>query len=88
MLDLLGMANKYGFQSLETAISDYLKVSLSLNNVCMVYDMASVYGLEKLCSQCLSYIDRNATDILRSDAFLSMSKVSKWSLYLQLVIPP
>lgn len=75
MLDLLGMANKYGFQSLETAISDYLRVTLSLNNVCMVYDMASAYGLDKLCSQCLSYIDRNATDILRSEGFLTMTKV-------------
>lgn len=75
MLDLLGMANKYGFQLLETAISDYLKMSLSLKNVCVIYDMASIYGLDKLCQQCLIYMDRNASDIIQSDGFLNMSKV-------------
>jgi len=75
MLDLLGMANKYGFQALEVAISDYLKLSLSLKNVCVIYDMASIYGLSKLCEQCVLYMDRHACDILKTDGFLHMSRV-------------
>jgi len=75
MLDLLGMSNKYGFQLLESAISEYLKVSLSLKNVCVIYDMASIYILEKLSQHCLNYMDRHASQVLQSDGFLSMSKV-------------
>lgn len=75
MLDFLGMANKYGFQSLEAAISDYLKMSLSLKNVCVIYDMASIYGLAKLCQHCLIYMDKNACDVIQSEGFFSMSKV-------------
>lgn len=75
MLDLLGMANKYGFQALEAAISDYLKITLSLKNVCTVYDMANVYSLERLRNQCLEYMDRNASDVVKSVAFLNMTKV-------------
>ena len=75
MLDLLGMANKYGFQLLETDISKRLNDSLSLKNVCDIYDMASIYGLDKLSHQCLLYMDRNAADIIRSDGFFNMTKV-------------
>lgn len=75
MLDLLGMANKYGFQSLESAISEYLKLSLSLKNVCVVFDMASAYGLEKLRKQCLAYMDTHASEVMKTEAFLNITKV-------------
>ncbi|XP_067943709.1 BTB/POZ domain-containing protein 9-like [Watersipora subatra] len=75
-LDLLGMANKYGFQTLEASISDHLKTSLTKENVCNIYDMASIYNLDKLSHQCLLYMDRYAGDILKSPGFLEMSKNS------------
>ena len=73
ILEILGLAHKYGFQDLESSISDYLKAVLSTKNVCMVYDMASLYGLEKLMHSCCFYMDRHAVDIIQHESFSSLS---------------
>ena len=46
ILDVLGLAHQYGFVDLETSISDYLRAILSVRNVCLIYDMASMYALQ------------------------------------------
>ncbi|GCC19300.1 hypothetical protein chiPu_0021804 [Chiloscyllium punctatum] len=76
LLDFLSLAHKYGFPELEDATSEYLCTILSINNVCMVYDVASLYCLHKLSSTCCLYMDRNAKAVLSSEGFLSLSKVS------------
>ena len=43
ILDILGLAHLYGFQELETSISEYLKAVLSVRTVCLIYDTASLY---------------------------------------------
>lgn len=76
LLDILGMAHRYGFTELESAISDYLKAILNIRNVCLIYDLANIYSLRSLCETCKEFIDRNASQILLSDAFLQLSKTS------------
>ncbi len=73
ILEILGLAHKYGFQDLEASISDYLKAILSIKNVCLIYDMASLYALEQLEASCCSFMDRHATDVIQHDSFSNLS---------------
>ncbi|XP_013777276.1 BTB/POZ domain-containing protein 9-like isoform X1 [Limulus polyphemus] len=73
ILDILGLAHKYGFEELEHSISEYLKAILNIKNVCMIYDMASLYHLVSLADVCCSFIDRHALDIINHESFLMLS---------------
>lgn len=75
ILDTLGLAHQYGFQELETAISDILKQLLALRNVCAILDTARLYGLEKLVKVCHVFLDRHASEILSHESFLQLSQV-------------
>lgn len=75
IIDVLGMANQYGFQDLEMAISKYLRQYLDLNNVCVILDAARLYNLEELTQICLLFMDRNAAELLQHDSFKMLSKV-------------
>ncbi|MGH0142370.1 UNVERIFIED_CONTAM: hypothetical protein FKN15_077809 [Acipenser sinensis] len=74
LLDFLSLAHRYGFEQLEDSTSEYLRTILNTHNVCLIFDVASLYSLRKLSTSCCTYIDRNATDVLASEGFLSMSK--------------
>ncbi|XP_018422888.1 PREDICTED: BTB/POZ domain-containing protein 9 [Nanorana parkeri] len=74
LLDFLSLAHKYGFPELEDSTSEYLCTILKIQNVCMIYDVASLYSLGKLCTTCCLFMDRSAQDVLSSDGFLSLSK--------------
>ncbi|KAK6489445.1 BTB/POZ domain-containing protein 9 [Huso huso] len=74
LLDFLSLAHRYGFEQLEDSTSEYLRTILNTHNVCLIFDVASLYSLRKLSTSCCTYIDRNAADVLASEGFLSMSK--------------
>ncbi|XP_017853063.1 BTB/POZ domain-containing protein 9 isoform X2 [Drosophila busckii] len=76
VIGVLGMANQYGFQDLEMAISKYLRQYLALNNVCMILDAARLYNLDDLTQVCLMFMDRNAADLLQHDSFKMLSRES------------
>ncbi|VEN59514.1 unnamed protein product [Callosobruchus maculatus] len=76
ILDTLGLAHQYGFQELETAISEILKQLLALRNVCAILDTAHLYGLQNLVKVCHNFLDRNAADILAHESFLQLSQTS------------
>ncbi|BFG02226.1 BTB/POZ domain-containing protein 9 [Drosophila madeirensis] len=76
VIDVLGMANQYGFQDLEMAISKYLRQYLALSNVCMILDAARLYNLDELTNVCLAFMDRNARELLQHDSFKMLSKES------------
>ncbi|XP_002041898.2 BTB/POZ domain-containing protein 9 [Drosophila sechellia] len=76
IIDVLGMANQYGFQDLKMAISNYLRQYLALDNVCMILDAARLYNLDKLTEVCLMFMDRNAEEVLLHDTFDTLSKES------------
>jgi hypothetical protein len=75
LLDFLSLAHKYGFPELEDSTSEYLCTILNIQNVCMTFDVASLYSLPKLTCMCCMFMDRNAQEVLASDGFLSLSKV-------------
>ncbi|KAF5292804.1 hypothetical protein FQA39_LY13849 [Lamprigera yunnana] len=76
ILDTLGLAHQYGFQELETAISDILHQILALRNVCAILDTARLYGLNQLMKVCHTYLDCHASDILAHESFLQLSQAS------------
>ncbi|NWR95450.1 BTBD9 protein, partial [Furnarius figulus] len=76
LLDFLSLAHKYGFPELEDSTSEYLCTILNIQNVCMTFDVASLYSLPKLTFMCCMFMDRNAQEVLSSEGFLSLSKVS------------
>ncbi len=73
-LDLLGLANKYDFGPLQLAILAYLKATLNVSNVCLVYNVASFYQLRELCTACSTFVDMHASEVMRSEGFLSLSQ--------------
>jgi BTB/POZ domain-containing protein 9 len=48
---------------------------LSIRNVCLIYDTASLYALQDLIAACRIFMDKYATDILSQESFLSLSSV-------------
>ena len=73
IIDILGLANKYGFLALESALSSHLLLTLTIDNACVLYDVGILYSLVDLQSGTAEFIDRNATEILSSKTFLAMS---------------
>ncbi|XP_077443062.1 BTB/POZ domain-containing protein 9 [Stigmatopora argus] len=76
LLDFLGLAHRYGLQELEDSTSDFLRTVLRTDNVCLVFDVASLYSLEALGAACCRYMDERAPDVLASDGFLALSKTA------------
>uniref|UniRef100_A0A3B4XMG8 BTB/POZ domain-containing protein 9 n=1 Tax=Seriola lalandi dorsalis TaxID=1841481 RepID=A0A3B4XMG8_SERLL len=76
LLDFLGLAHRYGLQPLEDSTSEFLRTILHTNNVCLVFDVASLYSLSALSAACCAYMDRHAPEVLNSDGFLSLSKTA------------
>ena len=76
LLDFLGLAHRYGLQPLEDSTCEFLRTALHTQNVCLVYDVASLYCLQGLSQACCSYVDMQAPEVLASDGFISLSKVA------------
>ncbi|XP_074674231.1 BTB/POZ domain-containing protein 9 isoform X2 [Strix aluco] len=83
LLDFLSLAHKYGFPELEDSTSEYLCTILNIQNVCMTFDVASLYSLPKLTCMCCMFMDRNAQEVLSSEGFLSLSKSALLSIVLR-----
>ena len=73
-LDLVGLANKYSFLALQQSIISYLKAAVTVANVCLIFSVSSYYQLKELNSACTDFIDLHATEVMKSDGFLSLSQ--------------
>lgn len=73
ILDILGLAQQYGFVDLEVSISDYLQEILQIRNVCIIFDAARLYQLQFLTQVCSSFMDQHALDIIHHETFLQLS---------------
>ena len=81
VLDLLGLAHKYGFLALESAISGYLKGNIDLHNICRIFDVACLYQLDEVLETCLNFADVHAVELLESMAdFASLSEAALVSI--------
>jgi len=73
ILEILSLAHQYGFIELETSISDYLKATLNIKTVCLIYDTSSLFQLNSLEDSALLFMDRNALEVLNHDSFVTLS---------------
>ena len=81
ILEILGLAHQYGFIDLETSISDYLRLSLlAIQNVCLIYDTASLYQLQSLVNACCSFMDRNAPDVIKHESLTCKYRFLKFEI--------
>lgn len=74
MLHLLGLANKYDFSALQQTVTAYLKATLTVSNVCIIYNVASFYLLKELSTACADFIDVHAQEVMKSESFLLLSQ--------------
>ncbi|XP_065343465.1 BTB/POZ domain-containing protein 9 [Cloeon dipterum] len=76
VLEVLGLANTYRFEELEHSLADYLRQILNVRNACMIFDAATLYQMRSLVQMCLSFMDRQAAEILLQDGFTRLSLFS------------
>ena len=76
IIDLLGLAHKYGLLALQSAIGSYLESIINVKNVSIIYDVACLYQLFRLRDKCLMYMDHNAVDALETDGFANLSETA------------
>lgn len=76
ILQLVGLANKYDFGTLQQAIIAYLKATLSVPNACVIYNVASFYQLKEMAEACSTFVDMHATEVMKADSFLSLSQTA------------
>lgn len=76
VIDLLGLANKYGLLELQNSIGSYLESRINIKNVSLIYDVSCLYSLHSLRDNCLKYMDHNAMDILETEGFTNLSELA------------
>jgi hypothetical protein len=79
MTDYIAAAHLYQMDELAHGIAEYLKEGLAVKNVIDRYKTADLYQLDELKQTCLSFMDDKAADVLKSEAFLGLSKVLKFT---------
>lgn len=52
----------------------YLKATLNVSSVCLVYNIALFYQLKELCIVCTFFVDMNASAVLKSEGYLLLSQ--------------
>lgn len=80
VLDSLDLAHQYELTALELAISLYLTKNVSQKNCCKMLNIAQLYNIGTLSDVCLTLMDRNATELLTSSNFKSLSQDSLCAL--------
>ncbi|XP_068155599.1 BTB/POZ domain-containing protein 9-like [Drosophila tropicalis] len=76
LIDVLGIADQYGFQDLLSAISKYLSQSLTMENVTVLLNAARLNNVEDLTQACLSFMDSTASNLLQHDSLKLLSMES------------
>lgn len=76
VLDILSLSHKYMLNDLQDAISSYLRDSLSIANAIRLYEISSLYQLSASTRDCLSFMDKNATDVMKHESFYQCSASS------------
>lgn len=80
VLEILCLANEYGFVELVTNIAEYLGKMLKLENVWKLFDIAQLHGFQTLTDGCWNFVDLHAIDIIDS-SFETFSQVSNFFIY-------
>ena len=74
ILELVTLADRFGFTHLKAAIAAQLEDHVSDDTVLQILVLADLHGLQQLCQKCLHHCDEHATDILESESLLSLTE--------------
>lgn len=80
ILDSLGLAEQYALEALKLAISSYLNQNVSQEKCFEILDAARLYNLNTLIDVCLTFMDRNATELITSNRLKTLSQDSLCTL--------
>lgn len=58
----------------------FLRATLTVSNVCHIFNVASFYQLKELTQACTSFVDTNAPQVMKSDGFASIGKQALFDL--------
>ena len=72
VLELLALADKYNLVDLLKSICVYLGGIVNISNVCQILIYSDMHQLDKLQMKCLTFIDNNAIDVMKSDSFCAL----------------
>lgn len=72
VLELLALADKYNLADLLKSICVYLGGIVNVSNVCHILTYADMHQLDKLQKKCLTFVDNNAMDVMKSESFCSL----------------
>ena len=75
-LELLGLADRYGFEELKTALQERFSAILDESNALQLLFYADAFNAKKLHHDCLMFVDNKADTILALDALQSLSQES------------
>uniref|UniRef100_A0A7E4VVC7 BTB domain-containing protein n=1 Tax=Panagrellus redivivus TaxID=6233 RepID=A0A7E4VVC7_PANRE len=73
VFDILGLVHKYGFTELEQTMSDYLKSTCNVENVCPILTESHFYSLDSLTAFCLDFMDAHADVVIKQSNFRHLS---------------
>lgn len=73
ILDLLDLTELYGFGTLKATISTFLAKTLTLESCCRILERAKLYNSKMRIDVCLAFMDTNATELLSSSDFKTLS---------------
>lgn len=76
VLGLVTLSHQYGFDQLLYSLCECLQSSVCCRNVCVLYDVASLYQIDCLLATCQKFIDTNAVDVLGHSSFCDLSPAS------------
>ncbi|KAL4226575.1 BTB (POZ) domain containing 6 [Mactra antiquata] len=76
VLKCLNAGKKYCIDGLIQVCEDFLENSISVNNVCSIFEQAKFFELKYLVSKCENFIANNAVKVAKSDDFTNLLKES------------
>ncbi|XP_048258724.1 BTB/POZ domain-containing protein 6-like isoform X4 [Haliotis rufescens] len=74
VLSVLYCCKKYNVQSLLTKCVDFVKQTMSVDNVCSLLEQAHFFDEQQLYQSCLSLIHQQGASVLQTDGFQELSR--------------
>lgn len=73
VIELYHLVELYDFELLKETFHKYLKANLLVDNCIEILNAAYIHSQKDLQAECLAFMDRHSTEILKHDTFKSIS---------------
>ncbi|XP_031623782.1 BTB/POZ domain-containing protein 9-like [Contarinia nasturtii] len=76
IMDMCKLTEMYDFGSLKMAMAKYTTGSVTISNCVSTLNSAGLYSMSELQTECLTFMDRNASPLLEHETFKTLSQDS------------